>query len=268
MVVLIRVIFPSFLTSLFRTIARPLWGSENFISIKLNHIGSYFSFKESLIDENTLLKMQINSQENKLASFGALQKENADLLNAIGRMSTNNGIISFVLSRPPQSPYDSMIIDVGNSAMISNGDRVVVDGSIWLGNISDVFGNTSGVTLLSSPKEKLDLVIARTKTPITLSGFGAGNFQGQLPRGIDIVEGDVIVPAGLSPFVVARVSAVELNPEDSFQKIYASVPLNINEIQSVSVLRGDTLKIDEKLVDTQKKSTTTPTKSKIPVKKP
>lgn len=244
-VVAFRLIAPRFFPTVFHSVARPAWVMKNFVFSNIGHIGGYFKFKETLLDENSHLKDQISALDLKVALVEVLEKENSDIKELLGRKVEKNDIPAFVLARPPQSLYDTLVIDVGEDAHIKKDSRVMIDDNFWLGNVISVYSKTSVVRLLSSPDSKINLIISRTGTPIELNGRGGGNFEGDLPRGVDIQKGDMLVPTGFSSVVVAQVSMIEIDPEDSFQKIYAVIPKNLSLIQDVMVKNGSILKVEE-----------------------
>lgn len=253
-IVLLRFITPNFLPNSFHFIARPLWKVEDFVSFKFGHLVSYFQSKKILTDENNNLREQISRMNIQLLSNAVLVKENKDLKEAVGRIFSKNQVAAFVLTRPPQSPYDTFTLDVGADFQIKKGDNVVVGDSLWIGKITEVYSNTSIATLLSSSNHPLNLVIARTGLPITVYGQGGGNFEAQVPRGVVVLEGDILVPPGLNNLLVAVVSSVEINPEDSFQKIFGKIPQNINTIKTVDIDRGNYLEIDSKILKAEDKT--------------
>src|SRR3989338_2128588 len=147
-----------------------------------------------------------------------------------------------VLTRPPQSPYDVIIIDrkvpieseVGGDlpAMPEQGDGR--RGGYVLGKVVNTFDKTSRVLLFSSPGEKTQAVLERTGMLVTLTGRGAGNFRIEVPREEVVVVGDRILSISTEPKLVGVIEGVRVKPTDAFKEILAPTPVNIFSLTYVS----------------------------------
>lgn len=255
-VFLLQVIAPRLLPSIARTVAIPFWKTESFVVTKFDRFFGYFRTKGSLMSENNLFRLELEDAHNRLLALEILEKENIELKEMIGRKLERTELSTFVLARPPRTVYDTFVLDVGKNGNVKAGDKVLVSGTIWLGEIRETYGDSSLAKLLSSPGEKRELLVARTNTPVTIVGAGNGNFRAEIPRGVSVNIGDVLVPPGLKEMVVAKIYDIELNPEDSFQKIYARAPINIQTLISVDVDINNVLKIDDKILQATSKATT------------
>jgi cell shape-determining protein MreC len=145
-------------------------------------------------------------------------------------------VLAAVLTKPPQSMYDTLVLDAGENLGIVVGGQVTLSDAATLGVIDEVFGRTSRAKLFSSVDTETPAVIDRTDLSVTLIGRGAGNFEIRLPQEVDIMKGDVIRLPGMTPSVVATVVEVESNPTNSFKRVFCKMPINIAELRWVSVL--------------------------------
>jgi rod shape-determining protein MreC len=205
-------------------------------SFFLDNIGVLNS-KTNLLKENDLLKSEIKSNEIDHAIFDVLKKENDDLKDILGRKTNDEKLIlGTVLVKPYLSAYDTLIIDVGSSDGIIAHDEVLAEGNTFIGYISEVYNNTSKVTLYSSPGEKVKVLIGSNNIEKEAVGLGGGNFTVEVPKEIDISEGDNITMPSISPNVFGVVEKVESKESDSFQNVFFKNPINVLELKWVEVL--------------------------------
>mgnify|MGYP001559035202 CR=1 FL=1 len=75
----------------------------------------------------------------------------------------------------------------------------------------------------------------KTKVTALATGRGSGNFDARLPRELDVSINDTVTFPELNKQVLAVVEAIEVTPNDSFQRILFKSPINIAEIRFVEV---------------------------------
>jgi len=218
------------------SIGTPLWTVKNNTnSFFSNNIGVLNS-KINLLEENSLLKEQIESEEKDFALFNLLKKENDDLKNILNRKKEDQTfLLGTVLVKPFLSPYDTLIIDVGISNGVTAGDKVMVEGNIFIGYVSEVYDSTSKVVLYSSPGEKVKVLIGSNNVEKEAVGLGGGNFSVETPRETDVKEGDSIIIPSVSTNVFGIVEKIEFKESDSFQNVLFKNPINIAELKWVEV---------------------------------
>ena len=194
-------------------------------------------FKDKLIleKENKFLKERINQLKTDILSYQVLEKENRSLKEILLRTEEDKYVVGFVLSRPPQSPYDVFIVDIGMKSGVKNGMEVTAYGDILIGHVSEVFSKTSKVKLVSFPKEEIGAMILSSNMPVIAIGQGNGNLEINLPKDAEITEGDKIVTIGAEPMILGIVERVESQPTDPFQKILFRLPINIQELAYVMI---------------------------------
>jgi cell shape-determining protein MreC len=195
------------------------------------------------LKENDLLKQQIITKNQDQMLFGLLKKENEDLKGILNRNKTNEKLLlATVLVKPFLSAYDTLIIDTGSLDGVKINDKVLAEGSIYIGYVSEVFDSTSKVILYSSPGEKVKVLIGNNNIEKEALGLGGGNFTVQIPREIDVKEGDSVVMPSVSTNVFGIVEKVEFKESDSFQNILFKNPANIYELKWVELLLSNSNK--------------------------
>jgi cell shape-determining protein MreC len=228
-------IFPNFTRTTSFTISKPLWLLSDIVAKTSIKIKNYFVFKDSLISENLSLKEEILNSKLKEVDYEILSKEFENLKNQLGRRENTSHIVSRVLSKPPNSPYDTFVIDVGSSDGISLGNKVFISNNIIIGLIKNVTPHTSLVELFSNGDLKQETTLSRTGASFVLKGLGGANLELEVPKDTDIVWGDIFLYPKFSPSIIGSVYYIDTNSQNSFKKIYIRVPGNVFSTKYVFV---------------------------------
>ena len=149
--------------------------------------------------------------------------------------SVDEGVLASVLSKPNQSPYDTLIVDIGEGKTVEVGN-IVIFGETMLGIVDAVYGRVVKIRLFSSPGVELDVVIGEDHIPATIVGRGGGAFRTTLPRGITIEEKDIALFPLFHAWIIGMVEKVESKQSRSFQTILLSSPVNIFELRWLTIL--------------------------------
>lgn len=238
-VILVAVIlfgFSGIFSSSTISIASPLFTIRNSFSDWHESKSYVFKNKEDLLAENLKLREEILESRLKLLSLDILERENDELKGLLGRKTEErNGIAASVLLRPPQVPYDVIVIDVGEDSGVKEGMIVVAYDDILIGFVEEVFASKSRVGLYSRAGEEVDVFINKTSIFTVASGNGSGNFEITLPRVDDVEVGSLIITPGADPFILGIVEFIKADMADAFQKVLFRAPLNIQELKWVEV---------------------------------
>ncbi|MEK7135077.1 MAG: rod shape-determining protein MreC [Patescibacteria group bacterium] len=213
------------------TAVSPLWRAENSFSRSLSTMGTFFKTRGTLIHENAALKERLASLELELSAFSLSRSENERLLELLGRQSEVGGVAATVLTHPPQSPYDLLVVDAGEKEALLVGAKAFLPEGPEVGVITQVSPNFSRVKLLSTSGEKTQAVLERHQVAVTLEGVGGGNFKIVLPREAQVEVGDRVLSADLQSSLLAVVEEVSLEATDSFKEVLARSPANIFTIR-------------------------------------
>jgi len=226
------------LTILDETIIRlisPLWTAENAFSQNLRNRVAFLQSQKNLVEENYALKERLLSLETQIESFSKDRNERDALLELLGRRQDSEGVLAAVLTRPPQTPYDVILIDVGSNASITSGSEVSLPEGPILGTVSEVFSKKAKVKLFSTSGEETNAILERGSVPVILVGRGGGNFKITLSRDITVEKGDRILSADVFSRLLAVVEDVSVNSTDSFKEILAKSPANLFSLRFVFV---------------------------------
>jgi cell shape-determining protein MreC len=235
LIFLIGAIFFSLFDNLITRAISPLWRAENRFSRSLLSIGGFFASRESLREENVELKDRIASLELEVSAATLYRSESERLLALLGRVGEEGGITASVLTHPPQSPYDLIVIDAGERDRVTVGAKVYLPEGPEMGVVTQIFPSFSRVKLLTSPGEKTQAVLERHDVPVELEGMGGGSFKIVLPRETEVVVGDRILSGNLKSSLVAVVADITLTPTDAFKEVIAKSPANIFTLRYITI---------------------------------
>lgn len=234
--ILVFLLLSIFKSSLLFTLS-PMWNLRQTVLNESGDLFSFFRTKNSLIDENRFLKQQLQSQQSLLVSYNSLNQNYNTLLKDLGQAPEEVKIAAGVLTSPPQSLYDVLIVDAGKNKEIQSGAPVILPFGILIGNIASISDKTSQVVLFSSYGIKTEAILERTGTPVTLTGQGGGNYTIRVPRDIYVVNGDRVLSPGLNPRMLAVIEDVSSVSTDSFKRVLAQIPGGIYQIRFIYILK-------------------------------
>lgn len=206
------------------------WGNANISALKS---------KKNIQKENPELKEKNAELEAKILICDVFRRENEELKSLFSRGNNKKSILSVVVSSPPQSPYDILIIDAGADDGVKNGMQATAYSDVFIGYVVEVFPKTSKVKLLSFPSEETNVYIqpvgGETQISAIALGKGGGNMEIKLPHSIEINSGDRITNASVFPLIIGIAERVEINLPESYQTILFRLPVNIQELKYVTI---------------------------------
>jgi len=226
---------PSFVKNSVRYAFTPVLRLQGAVGNFGSGIITAFKSRQALEKQNVTLRQSLEEARLSLLERDRLKEENTQLKEKFGRSLDAPGILAAVLSWPDRSPYDTFIIDTGESVGVRKDSLVYVSDDIALGRVREVYASTALVSLFSTPGEQTPVLIGTPGVAVTALGRGSGNFSVKLPRGVDIKENDPVVIPGINPKLFGVVEHIDENPADTFKTILFKNPVNLSEIQYVYV---------------------------------
>ena len=231
----IEYFFPKAYSSALYPVASLFWKAEDATVGWFVDMGKMVSSKYRLVKENKRLSDEVVARNGSILMLDALRKENEDLKNALGRMSKGNFVLGVILSRPPMSPYDTLVIDIGESDGVKVGNKVYADGDTLIGDVAEVYPSQSKVSLFSTPGRIVPVMVGTSNVETQATGRGGGNFVAKLPVEVGIKEGDTIIMPQLRPHTFGVVERIQVDSSDSLQTILFKAPVNIHQFRYVEV---------------------------------
>lgn len=180
-----------------------------------------------------------NSQLRRANAF--LELENASLRrqmpNPHSGLNIKNAVQADVLLRPPESPYDTLLLTRGSAAGITKGMVVIApapdaETGVPIGVISEVTDAFSRVLLFSAPRKLTVGSVGTSRTPIVIQGMGAGTMTASVARSTPVVVGDAVdVPGGL--LSIGRVTYIDGDAASPVVTVHITPAINMFALSTV-----------------------------------
>lgn len=190
---------------LFRNAAAPV--AETLHSVQ-NEIGDFFVrvFTPSEIQrENKALSEKLLIQEQKLALFDEIEKENARLTELLNYMQSNANLhfmTASVIGRDSNPYIDTITLNAGSRSGVAEKMAVITPDGI-VGRVTEVGPNWCRVRTMCNEKMRISVMVERTRDEGMLGGLFEqdGEIKGTmlyyLPGNADLKVGDRIQTSGI-----------------------------------------------------------------------
>ncbi len=231
----IQFFFPRFYPSIFYPIASLFWTGESSTVGFFVYMGKIVQSKYGLVVENRRLKDEIASRDASMLMIDQLKAENESLKAAMGRTGKESVALAVILSRPPASPYDTLVLDAGENDGVKVGSKVYAEGDALIGDVSEVYANQSKATLYSSPGRVTPVLVGTTTIAAEAMGKGGGNFSVRLPANTKVVKGATIALPHIRSHVFGVVDTILVDSSDSLQTLLFKSPANVSQLQFVEI---------------------------------
>lgn len=203
-IALLRLVAPN----LFWTLGAPIFNVSNTIAATVHGFLAHFEDAAALARKNENL-------ENENAALAAENRALTKQLGAyspIGEAAKSGGILAGVITRPPQSAYDTLMIAVGSEGGASIGMEAFALGGTPIGAVTAVSGDFSQVTLFSAPDVITNGWVGPKNAPLTIVGAGGGVLRAAAPRAAEVKEGDVVSAPGPGMLPIGSVVRIDSDP--------------------------------------------------------
>ena len=201
-----RIFAPNFFWSVFAPVfagADALAAQSHSFLQSFGNTAALASQNDRLSAKNVALASENQALVKKIEGISALVNSQTSGQNAPA------DIIAGVVARPPESPYDTLVLAAGARAGVALGMEVFGNGGVPLGVISSVLADFSRATLFSSPGMNTAGWVGHANVPIVISGAGAGAMQASAPRSANIAVGDVVFAPGPGMLPIGTIVRVD-----------------------------------------------------------
>lgn len=207
--VLLRVVAPGILA----VATTPLWQAGTMLGAVVESSTGGFTNTATLTRERDALAAQNQVLSNENAVLAAKLGDFALLMGtATSTLSSIKGTPAGVLSRPPITPYDTLIVQMPAGRPAHQGDMVMALGGIPVGTVESVQGSVAHVQLYSSPGVVTAGWIGTVRAPVELTGVGSGAFTATLSKDAVVAEGDSVYSPGPGALPLGTVVRVDRDP--------------------------------------------------------
>lgn len=221
----------------FHFIGNPIWNTKNNIEEGLEN-SSILRTKKYVFSQNLKLEEENQNLKNKMLDYEILERENIEIKELLNRIeSPSEYFLARVLAKPNKSPYDTIVIDIGKDKELYDGQKVFASPDFPIGEIVEIYKDTSLIKLYSSPDEVTSGEIDSIGASVDLIGRGGGNFEMTIPKDLSVDAGTMVVIPGLSSKILAVVVDAISEAKDPTNKIILKTPINISELKWVQVLK-------------------------------
>lgn len=220
LICLVRFLLPN----LFMAIFAPVLSVGNSIDARVTTFIDGFKNAQTLAAQNQTL---LDENEALTIQNRTLGDKNSDLSKLFANGSqTPQGILGGVVARPPESPYDTLIVETGTDQGVTIGMEAFGAGGAPVGVVTQTSGSYSRITLFSSAGESISGWVGKDRLALTLLGAGGGAFTSQLPSGSGILAGDTVYVPGPGALPIGTVNVVSSDPSSLIATIQITPLVN------------------------------------------
>lgn len=221
------------LPNVFWYVVTPVFAASTGMGNATHGLFSVFSDKASLMQANELLTSQNVLLSAEVA--GLTEKD-----SVLSGASLTGRILAGVVSRPPESPYDTFLVAAGKSEGVTPlMEAFAVDpntsGGVPIGIVSNVTAHYSQITLFSAPRITINGWIGKTAIPVTLHGTGGGTFGAVVSRSAAIGAGDIVYVSGPGMLPIGTIARVDSDPSSPAVVLRITPLINIFSIGWVTL---------------------------------
>jgi cell shape-determining protein MreC len=227
-------------------VTQPVYLARHWITESGGTVPSFFRSQNELIGEINTLREQLAAGSGKNATLSRVLAENDELRSLLNIADTKR-IVAGVIGRPPNLPYDSLLIDQGSGDGVREGAVVYHGDDHAIGYVSRAYSATALVTLFSTPGVEATAYIFGPDIYATVYGEGGGVIRISVPQGITLTKGDVVVMPTLEGGVIGSIEEIESVPTQPEQHafIIGSIPIQSIRLLSVSTRVIESISFEE-----------------------
>lgn len=189
--------------------------------------------KQSLVEENALLRDELLKRDENATRYAALMAENESLRAMVG-LASEEGVTVPVLSSFTSSPYGTFRIGGGVAVGLQEGSIVLTPGGYVLGAITFVSARTATVEAFFSPGKEIEMQV--NGFPFLASGRGGGNARGEIPRDAEVAVNDPVIVPAFGGRTAGIVGKIESASSSAYTTLYIRIPRNLDSLRYVHVL--------------------------------
>lgn len=233
LVAVLALIFRLLAPNLFWQMSAPLLQDADALARKSRIFFSGFADTATLAERNATLMSENAALANENQAL--LKKEaNRDAL-AVVPEKNNRGIVAGVVSGPPDSPYDTLLLSSGEKSGVAVGQEALGAGGVPLGIVSSTVADFSRVTLFSAPNMVTQGWVGNANLPLELRGAGGGTLRASLARSAGVAVGDAVFVPGPGALPIGSVIRIDSDPSSPSMTLFIQPALNPFSVTQVAL---------------------------------
>ena len=198
-----------------------------------------------LAKENNDLKSQNDQLTSEKVGFLEVKKENEILKNQLGFIQQNPDqslIPAQIISKDPTNIQQNIKINRGENDGLATKMPVIYQGFL-VGKITQVFGTTSTVELITNPQSTFNILIQSSRALGICHGqIGYSLVIGSIPQDTQIQKGDIVLtsPLGELPqgIPVGEVSEILSKKSELFQSALVRPYVDFAKLETVFIIKN------------------------------
>lgn len=197
----------------------------------------WFVSRLTLLGRIEKLEAEVEALHLQNLDSEALIFENQRLKEELRVRPEGDSILAGVLARPPQTAFDTLVVNLGYQDGVKIGDLVLASTKSLVGQVMEV-GNRSSIVRLNSASQNNFLgLVVRTGETLEVVGIGGGNLSAKALTDFDIKPGDSIAFSDGSGRILAVVGVVESEASGGVKDVLMSLPFDLGSMQTVFILK-------------------------------
>jgi len=214
----------------------PVDALKTWIAESSGRLPTYLRTQGALIARIQELEAERDLRADDAFALTTLRAE-YELLAGAAAESPADTLIAGVLSQPGTSPYDTFVIDRGDSSGVVEGALVYAGEGAAIGSVIAVYGESALVLLASAPGVHSTAYVFGPDIFTDAVGQGGGTLRIEVPQGIPLAPGDIVMLPGAGRGAYGTVVEVESLASSPFQYGYVTPPVPLRSIRYVHVAR-------------------------------
>lgn len=211
--------------------------------------GSYYILRDTanfkrIMDENRMLRENIDNLENNILKLRETSLENARLRKLLGfKESVSRKFIpAMVIGRDPSGTGNTIIIDKGKRDGVYK-DMVVISGSGLVGRVRECGLSIARVLLITDRDSVVGAIVQRTRDEGAIAGNDiSGLLMRYLELSSDVKEGDKVITSGFSSIfekglLIGGVIAVTKDASGLYLNAIVRPEVDMARLEEVLVIR-------------------------------
>lgn len=225
---------------------QPIYQLSSYPSFFGHWLDGTLESKEALRRENAQLKAELLQSKAQLQQFDYVVAQNARLQGILSttKFDQFNLLLSKVIGTDVNPLKQILVLDKGTKDGVSVGQTVIDEKGI-LGQVINVYPDTSRIMLLSDDQQSVAVTIKRTGQKAIVTGKGNPQYLSldYIFKATDVRVGDELISSGLggrmpAGFPVGRVAKIDTEQSGNFAQITVTPAANFVNTSYVLLLQG------------------------------